>query len=403
MRTIAPHFRALVALLFLATFPLNAQQVRVGSLEGNLQLYKNPAQGTIIDWTRGAFTSGTVNTASVGWANATTPCEGIFFVRFYVISSNAFSGTMTAERGPFRAVSGINTVALNPPVQVFPETHIGIYRVPGPDSCGQPFGTVTRNPGRALYSDEDYKNGSLLLLSPSSNFRLHAQASNAPSVRVATIPVVGSTPGGFGSFFRTSLTLANPGVTEIRGKLVLRLAGRSGSDADPSIDYVIPRLGTLNYADILAALGQSGQGSLDILTTASPTPIASARVFNDAGAAGTNGLSEEAVPAAPNYYSVANVLVPEDLGNFRVAVGVRTFAPVDLTISVLNAAGDIQRQFLRSYPADYFVQVGGEAFIDGALPAGGRIVVTAFEKEFIVYGTVTDNRTNDPSMRVGAD
>ena len=403
MERTARHFRTLIALLFLASLPLNAQQVRVGSLEGNLQLFKNPKQGTIIDWTRGAFTNGTVNTASVGWANATTPCDGIFFVRFYVIASNAFTATMTAERGPFRAENGINTVALNPPVQVFTETYIGIYRVPGPDSCGQPFGTVTRSPGRALYSDDDYKNGSLVQLAPSPNFRLHAQASNVPSVRVATIPVVGSTPGGFGSFFRTSLTLVNPGVTEIRGKLVLRIAGRSGTDADPSLDYVIPRLATLNYADVVAAMGQSGQGSLDILTTASPTPIASARVFNDAGAAGTNGLSEEAVPAAPNYFSVANVLIPEDLTNFRVAVGVRTFAPVDLTITVLNAAGGVQRQFVKSYPADYFQQVGGEAFIEGPLPAGGRIVATAFEKEFIVYGTVTDNRTNDPSMRVGSD
>jgi hypothetical protein len=55
--------------------------------------------------------------------------------------------------------------------------------------------------------------------------------------------------------------------------------------------------GTLNYADILVSMNQSGLGSLDILTTGSPTPIATARIFNDAGAAGTNGFSEEAVPA----------------------------------------------------------------------------------------------------------
>jgi hypothetical protein len=29
--------------------------------------------------------------------------------------------------------------------------------------------------------------------------------------------------------------------------------------------------------------------------------------------------------------------------------------------------------------------------------------VYAYPKEFIAYGAVTDNRTNDPSMRIGLD
>jgi hypothetical protein len=393
----------LIAILLGCAAIVSAAEIRVGSLEGNSAVF-TATPVTIIDWTRPATGSGSVNTASVAWTKASSPCDGIFFVRFYAIPGNALVTTMTAERGPFRAVNGINTVALEPPVSVTTETYIGVRRGAGAESCGQPYGTFTRQAGRALFSGDDFKGGSLTALSPSGNFHLQAQASNVPSVRVATLPVAGSVAGNFGSFFRTSLTLANPSTDEIRGKLLFRPAGKAGSDTDPSLDFVIPSNGTLNYADVIASLGQTGLGSLDILTTASATPLASARVFNDAGSAGTSGLAEEAVPAAPNYLSVASVLIPEDLTNYRLNIGIRTITAADLNVTVYDKAGLSQGFLVKSYPADFFEQVSASSFINGGtLPAGGRIVVSAFQKEFIVYGAVTDNRTNDPSVRIGSD
>jgi len=393
-----------VLLLLFGAFGALTQEIRVGGLAGSTAVFAGASPSTLIDWSSPASATGTVNTASVAWHGATSPCDAIFFVRFYAIPGNAFVTVMTAERGPFRAVSGINTVALDPPVAVTSETYIGIRRGAGPESCGQAYGTFTRVPGRALYTANDFKNGSLAAISPVSNFRLQAQASSAPSVRVFTIPAVASAAGSSGSFFRTALTLANPTTLEIRGKLVLRLAGRAGSDADPSLDFVLPPNGTLNYADIVETMGHSGLGSLDIFTTASPTPIATARVFNDAGALGTSGLFEEGVPAGSTYAATANVLVPDDLTNFRLNIGIRTITATTVNIDIYDATGARQGTTSRSYPADYFEQITASAFINGApVPPGGRIVASAFEKEFIVYGAVTDNRTNDPSMRVGLD
>jgi hypothetical protein len=388
---------------FLLVTPVQAQELRIGSIEGSSAVFTGTPV-TIIDWSRPASATGTVNTASVAWMNATTPCDGIFYVRFYAIPSNALVTVMTAERGPFRAVTGINTVILDPPVSVTPETYIGIRRGAGPDGCGLPYGTFTRDPGRALYSSEDFKGGALTSVSPVANFRLQAQASNGPSVRVSTIPAVASAPGSFGSFFRTGLTLANPSAFEIRGRLVMRLAGRSGGDSDPSLDFVIPANGTVNYADVVSTMGQSGLGSLDVLTTASPTPIATARVYNDGGNLGTSGLFEEAVPAGSHYLTVANVLVPEDLVNYRLNIGIRTFGACNLNVSIYDAAGAPTATTSKTYPANYFEQVSASAFVNGqAVPAGGKIVISAFQQDFIVYGAVTDNRTNDPSMRIGLD
>ena len=394
--------RAVIIVTFFAALTAAAQEIRIGSLEGNSQEFTGTPV-TIIDWSSPASVSGNVNTASVAWTGATTPCDDIFYVRFYAIPSNAFGAAMIAQRGPFSAVNGINTVTLDPPVAVTPETYIGVRRGAGADSCGQPYGTFTRDPGHALFASADFQGGPFTSLNPSNNFRLQAEASNVPSVRVSTIPVVGSVAGALGSFFRTSLALANPSALEIHGKLVFRTAGRAGTDSDPSTDFDIPPNGTLNYADVISAIGQSGLGSLDILTTGSPTPIATARVFNDAGASGTSGLSEDAVPTQTVYLPMATIFIPTDLTNFRMNIGVRTFTAGDLTVTVYDASGAQQSTGLRNYAADYFEQKSVSEFIGGPPPAGGRIVVSAVSQQFIAYGAVTDNRTQDPTMRIGLD
>lgn len=395
--------RSVVLLLLTLSFKATAQEIRIGGLEGNGAVFAGLAT-TFIDWSRPAAGTGVVNTASVAWSEATTPCDDIFSVRFYAIPSNALATVMIAERGPFRAVNGINTVTLDPPVAVTSETYIGLHRADGAASCGQPYGTFSRTPGRALISNSDFTGGLLTGLSPVGNFRLLAQASSSPSVRVSTIPAVASSGGAAGSFFRTSLTLSNPSSLPIQGKLVMRLAGRSGTDADPSLEFTVPENGTINYPDVVTAMGQSGLGSIDILTTASPTPIATARVFNDAGDKGTSGLFEEAVPAGKPYFNVGTILIPDDLVNYRLNIGIRTISEVALNVSIYNSAGQLQTLFVKNYPANFMEQVTASQFTENRpLPPGGKIVITAYEKEFMVYGAVTDNRTNDPSMRIGLD
>jgi len=395
------HFGILIALLL--STAVAAQEIRIGSLEGNNRLFVS-SPVTLIDWTRGATGNGTVNTASVAWTDASVPCDNIFFVRFFGIPSNAFAIVMTAERGPFRAVNGINTVALDPPVNVTSETYIGIRRAAGPDTCGKPYGTFTRVPSRALFAGDDFKGGAFTTLNPLSNYRLQAMASNVPSVRVATIPIVGAAPGAAGSFFRTALTLTNPSGLEIRGKLVFHPAGTAATSTDPSLDYTIPANGTLNYPDIIAAMNQAGLGSLDILTTASPTLIANARVFNDNGAAGTSGLTEDAVTGDATGFPLSNIFIPQDSTNFRLNIGIRTFTAGTVNIAIVDASGLQVNSLARTYPANYFEHVSASVFVDGnALPPGGKIVISSFQSNFVAYGSVTDNHTNDPTMRIGTD
>ena len=67
----------------------------------------------------------------------------------------------------------------------------------------------------------------------------------------------------------------------------------SGSAADPLLAYTLAPGQTQSIADLLPALGRSGLGSADVEATSGYVPTATVRVFNDAGAAGTTGFTEE--------------------------------------------------------------------------------------------------------------
>lgn len=219
------------------------------------------------------------------------------------------------------------------------------------------------------------------------------------------LAVVGSVPGSFGSFFRTSLQLYNPKTAAVSGRIVFHAQGASGSDTDPSLAYSIPAHGTLSFADLLPAMGiTSGLGSADIAGDVnSDLPIALAHVFNDAGAAGTTGLTEgdlnegDALSAG----DIGALLVPADLTRFRLNVGIRTLDEgATLAITVTDKDGNVVKSATKSYSATFFFQAGASTLLDGYALAGGETIsVQIMSGSAFVYGSTIDNTSNDPSIQ----
>lgn len=224
-----------------------------------------------------------------------------------------------------------------------------------------------------------------------------------PSTRV--LVVVGSTPGGFGSFFRTALQLYNPGSAAISGKIVYHPQGASATDADPSLTYTIPPGATLAYDDLLPAMGvASGVGSADIVgDEGSALPLALARVFNDGGASGTTGLTETAfeIPAALRDLASGVLFAPEDMQRFRLNIGVRSLEDgATIDIVVRDRSGVVVKNATRIVPASYFRQFGAAEMLEGyALTGGETITLTVTSGAAFIYGSTTDNTTNDPSVQ----
>jgi hypothetical protein len=218
------------------------------------------------------------------------------------------------------------------------------------------------------------------------------------------VPAVASTPGNFGSYFRTAMQAYNPGTTDYTMRLVYHPAGAPGSASDPSKTVTVPAGGVLYYSDLLPALGvPSGLGSLDVFVPTGETRklAMSFRVYNDAGAAGTSGFNEDLVPFNKVFPSGATLLLtcPPDPSHYRFNVGVRSLADgAALTATLRSSAGTVIKTATKSFPANYFVQTSLDSFLGGATLAGNEsLTIQLTAGDAVVYGATVDNTTNDSS------
>ncbi|MEA2345596.1 MAG: hypothetical protein QOF63_3765 [Thermoanaerobaculia bacterium] len=228
--------------------------------------------------------------------------------------------------------------------------------------------------------------------------------SVAPVAQTRILPVVGSVPGNFGAYFKTSVQLYNAKSSAVSGKIVFHTQAVSGSSNDPSLAYSIPAGKSLSYADLLPAMGiASGLGSADVVADAgSPFPVLLARVFNDAGAAGTTGLALEpmATSDALQNGDTGVLIAPAD-ARFRLNIGVRTLEQgVAFNLTVRNKDGVAVKTTAKSFGPTFFRQIGSTEILDGYALAGGEtITIQITSGSAFVYGSTTDNTTQDPSVQ----
>lgn len=358
---------------------------------------------TIISFSRPALQSGQVDRATVIWGGSTPAggCDDAFEIKFF--RPTATDVQVIAVRGPFDAVPGINNVPLNPAVSIQAGDLIGITQLL-PVSCGgmvnrrsdknEVWGSANSDPGTGPLTGIAYTHG----LVPS------IRAANEAQPVHGHLPVVGSTAGGFGSLFRTSVQLTNRGAATITGRLVFHPAGASGTNTDPALVYTLEPQQTMSVNDVVVATGATGIGSMDVVTTSGYPPDVTARIFNDEGAAGTSGFTyEQRTPfEAMHRFDRGSLTIPADMENFRMNIGIRTLGDgAALNIVQYDANGVLTSVFVqRSYPANYFEQITASQFLDGAaVAAGGYILIQVESGSAHLYAAVTDNRTNDGAIR----
>jgi hypothetical protein len=395
---------SLVALLSLLVSALaasiTAQSLQMGTDVGspNTGDVSIATVRTDIDLAHPADATGLVDTATFSWSNSSCPAE----VKIKFFRRHGATIVYLAERGPFD--SGVGTVSLSPPVAVEQGDLVGITRLA---DCGNAQGvTGFVNPGYLAYagdltSDVGFgagQNGGAVL-------DLEATGTATESI-YAVLAVAGSTPGNFGSFFRTGLQIANPNFGDTSGRLVFHPAGVAGSSADPSLPFTIAARATIEYDDIVQTMGQNGLGTIDVvLPSGAGVPLAVARVFNDAGAAGTTGFVEEAVPLQGDkqllFAGATGFLVgPADPTHFRYNIGIRALtAGAFLTFRVRDASGNVIRSVDLSYDPTFFTQQPADTLLGGPLPANSLIDVSCSSGSAVVYGATVDNTTNDPSAQ----
>lgn len=221
-------------------------------------------------------------------------------------------------------------------------------------------------------------------------------AGDSPAGEAVVIPGVGSLAGALGSNFRTQLQLTNPGTSTIAGKIVYHAGGASAGANDPSIPYTLGSWQTVNFDDVLTAMGLSGLGSAEIVPTSGPAPAAVAKIFNDDGANGTAGFTEPVFRSKDALASgdSAVIILPADPANFRFNLGVRSLSNgVTAIFTLWDESGALLDTVSKTFPANFFAQAKATDFLGvSALPADGSIGITVTQGSAIFFGSTVDNR-----------
>jgi hypothetical protein len=153
--------------------------------------------------------------------------------------------------------------------------------------------------------------------------------------------------------------------------------------------------------DFVGGLGLSGLGSIDVYTTVGfEAPLAVAHIYEDSGGA-TKGLTTDALILDRALTEDAVLFAPVDPAKFRMNIGVRTLdQPVSLGFAIVRANGTARTSTVRiDFPANYFVQNGADQMLGTPLQAGDAIVVRNLGIPVFVYGSTTDNTSQDPSVQ----
>ncbi|HEX7678399.1 MAG TPA: hypothetical protein VF713_09765 [Thermoanaerobaculia bacterium] len=393
--------------LLLMAAPLFPQALTIGPGFGGTPNSSDSAVAPVrtdIDLVSPANATGTVSSVHVYWSSI--GCTNAIKIKFFRRSGNTL--TMTAERGPFTSSGTDNTLAMSPVVPVQQGDLIGVARMA---NCGNPgtfFGFTSA--GNVVFSSD--VTGSVDITTgffSGSPLALGGTGTATEQLR-GYIPVVGSTAGGSGSNFKTSLQLLYGAPTSsgsITGKLVFHASSTSGSSSDPTVTYTVGAGQVFTYPDIVATFGRSGLGSVDLITATGATkPVIITRVFNDAGTLGTAGLTEDVIdPSDARVIQggfTAFLVTPVDPSKTRFNIGVRTGASgATLTAVLHDTNGTALKTVTKSYLPNWFEQVDSTAFFNGtAVGANQSISITvSIGGSAIVYGSTTDDTTNDPNIQ----
>lgn len=393
--------RASLILAHFVALSAAAQTVSVGSLPPFTTTgFVRSTAATVIDFTHPASVAGTVRYAAVEWTGGS--CASGVKVKFLRRAPGTFGTfTVTAERGPFDVTGGVNRFALTPGVDVSTGDLIAITQLT--PSCGSvTAANVNTSDSVFVINSEVSGSSSFAAGAYFPGTIISAQATPDGDVTSLIVPVVGATSGGFGAQFRTTFQLTNPTGQTIQGNLVLHPINAGATAGDPTVPYSLSARKTVSL-DFLADVKQSGVFSMDVVPSYSAPPVVSTRVFNDSGADGTSGFSEDALrPEDALVVSQSTLIpVPADLTNYRMNIGLRSLRNgATITVTLSQPSGATIGTLTKSYDPNRLEQTSLQSFLGSLAPVpGGSINIKVSSGSAFIYSTVTDNRTNDSALQ----
>jgi hypothetical protein len=263
------------------------------------------------------------------------------------------------------------------------------------------------------------------------------QMASVASRRI--VPIAGKSPGMNGANYSTTLIISGgatgmpmPGRERAadeprlyRGRIVFRPLGTVASDSDPSIEYALHAEETLLFEDVMADLGASGIGTLEIIPRSPgvPTPMVDAIIENRLPDHRRAGVRIPAIWGRDllDVHETVTVGI-RNTTDARLAIGVRSFAgPGHLLFQHIRKDGKVVAFELdghtveaahRFSPADTTLVFALRDLFPGPFEPGDRItarymsldlrggngVLFPAAKGALLFVTETGNDFNTPNM-----
>ncbi|HET7451629.1 MAG TPA: hypothetical protein VFL12_02725, partial [Thermoanaerobaculia bacterium] len=318
---------------------------------------------------------GVLDTVVFGWSQAAA-CSA---VKIKVFRPGGDHLDFVGERGPIAVtwnVTGATSLTrapLSPTIAVHRGDWLGIVGVNS--GCGNPIGQSPGPTGTVSYAGDVQSTvsfSSALGIDGNLALALYASGNGQAEVFSGILAGIGSLAGAHGANFKTGLQATNAFFSTIIGRLVFHALGQPAGPNDPSFSFSLDPGQVGSADDIVAAVGLTGLWSADLYMSAGDQPpVVVARIFDDAGAAGTTGFTESLVDPTKveggTGVSVTGVLLtPPDLAKYRMNIGIRTIGgPVGVTVRVKDDKGNVLNTSDQVYGADTFFQLSAKDFCGG--------------------------------------
>jgi len=228
---------------------------------------------------------------------------------------------------------------------------------------------------------------------------VYVQAIPVPKGSELTIPAVGRAPGINGTFWRSDVTLFNPGLTTMTVGLRYLAAGQDNRGA-ASHSVTIPPSRTVVISDVMQSLGvSSGSGALQVSWTTASGPIVTSLTYITTDNGGTYGQSIDPVAAFGNDSFVPGL---RSDSSFRSNVGFVNGGDTQLTVTatLLSDTGAVLGTTQIGLSPRSQVQYGiGALFPAANTPRFGTLTLLAHadgSPNLFAYGSIVDNASGDP-------
>ncbi|MFP5245831.1 MAG: hypothetical protein ACLGH0_03980, partial [Thermoanaerobaculia bacterium] len=247
---------------------------------------------------------------------------------------------------------------------------------------------------KLVATSQDAVSGYASVIDNLSQDPIYIQAVPAATGGTLTIPVVGRSPGVNGTFWRSDVTLFNPGATQLN--LTLRYNGATITRALGAGDTTVIR-------DILSAYGQSsGSGTLVVTWNSGTGPVATTRTYTTTSGGGTYGQSIDPVSSFATRNFVPGL---RNDGSFRSNVGfVNGGAEAEtFTVLLLSSSGSELGRKTLSLGANAQMQQSVASLFPNAFLGGGFTLQVQGDANarLFAYGSMVDNRSGDPVFFAG--